>query len=74
MTPDHAAFVIQNAWRRFDDDRKEQLLAEYESEMWEAYERKAREREEEEVWSSMYPAPPADYEVDDMIDDYDDYM
>lgn len=73
MTPEEAVAVIQNAWRRFDDERKDRLLAEYESEMWEAYEREAREREDEEVWSSMYPALPVDYEVDDTMDYYDDF-
>jgi hypothetical protein len=31
MTPDRAAFVIQSAWRRFDDDRQSQAYEAYEA-------------------------------------------
>jgi hypothetical protein len=37
MTPDHAANVIQNAWRLFDDARKDRALDEYNAEMWDTY-------------------------------------
>ena len=37
MTPDQAAMVIQNAWRRFDDDRKDRFLEEYNNELWDTY-------------------------------------
>jgi len=37
MTPDQAANVIQNAWRLFDDTRKDRALDEYRAELWDTY-------------------------------------
>ena len=56
MTLERAAIVIQNAWRRFDDDRKDRFIDEYNKEMMDTY--------YHECYSEyhVHPERPTDYD------------
>ena len=72
MTPDQAAMVIQNAWRRFDDDRKDRCLEDYNNELWDTYYRECCSPGD---WSfdDMYPERPVDYEgMNEVLSHYND--
>jgi hypothetical protein len=62
MTPDQAAFVIQNAWRNFDDDRKFRMMDEYNNELMDTYYRECCTPGEWEMDYDLYPDRPMDYE------------
>jgi hypothetical protein len=71
MTVEQAALVIQNAWRRFDDDRKDRFMESYNNELRDTYYRECFEPIDQGDYEYTYPYPEAD-DGTDSDSDYDD--